>query len=209
MSTKEYGCFFCKGKSQDFYGNCNKCKNNIDIGNELCKLGFDGYKAENVIGRGFNGWTLKVNDDFQSFVMKIIPEHRTKKNSLQKKEIEALVQCAPHRNLAGFIRPVFPEITILNQKTKTICLVFDFIKNANSLGQVLLEKKYKFSRADVVGILNGIASGLQRMHSRNLWHDDLHDGNIMIRKVDADENLGVNGGLKMYRCGGVKVYHPD
>jgi ABC-type molybdenum transport system ATPase subunit/photorepair protein PhrA len=41
----------------------------------------------------------------------------------------------------------------------------------------------------MVNILSGIAAGLARMHSHGLWHNDLHDDNVLVRLVESDENL--------------------
>ena len=44
------------------------------------------------------------------------------------------------------------------------------------------------------------------MHSRGLWHDDLHDDNILVRTVAADENLNERYEAKLIDFGSVK--HP-
>ena len=65
MSTKEFGCFFCDGKSTDYSGTCNLCNKPINIGKELLKLKISDYKISDIIGRGFYGWTLKAEDNYQ------------------------------------------------------------------------------------------------------------------------------------------------
>ena len=56
----------------------------------------------------------------------------------------------------------------------------------------------------MVGILAGIASGLDRMHKNGLWHDDLHDDNVLIREVTPDENLPEKYEAKLIDFGSTK-----
>jgi len=189
MSTKEYGCFFCDGKSTDPKDHCPKCSRPIDISEELRKLQINDYKPIGILGRGFYGWSLKAEDYYQPFAIKIIPTHRLKKDSLDNNEARALAACSPHRNIARFWRQITIPVEILGQTITVLCLVFDFVDNAKPLSKIVVDNNFKPTRGDVVDILSGIASGLARMHSRGLWHDDFHDDNILVRTVSPDENL--------------------
>jgi len=190
MSTKEFGCFFCKGKSSDYDGKCQTCGAPINIGSELLKQQIDEYKPEKIIGRGFYGWTLKVTDKvLQPFVVKIVPVHRYTNEPLNENEVQALVKCSPHRNLVRFWRALKTHLDLLEKEIEVFCMFFDYTKNAVPLREKLLDEDFKLTKVDVVDILSGIASGLGRMHSNDLWHDDLHDDNVLIRNVEPDENL--------------------
>lgn len=190
MSTKEFGCFFCNGKSSDYDGKCQTCGKPINIGLELLSQKIDEYTPEKIIGRGFYGWTLKVTDKVhQPFAIKIVPVHRYTKEPLNENEVQALVKCSPHRNLVRFWRPLKTHLNLLENKIEVFCMFFDYIENAVPLRKKFLEEDFKPTKVDVVNILSGIASGLGRMHSNDLWHDDLHDDNVLIRNVEPDENL--------------------
>jgi len=209
VSTNDYGCFFCDGKSTDYSGTCTKCGNPIDIGEELLKLTIDDYKLLGIIGRGFYGWTLKVEDNYQSFAMKIMPQHRLKKDAIAEEEARKLVACSPHRNIARFVRSINDSIPLLAQTVDVSCLVFDYIDDkAKSLRQFNMDVGFIPTKKDVVDILSGIASGLARMHSRGLWHDDLHDDNVLIRPVEPDENLPERYEAKLIDFGSAKKQIP-
>ena len=45
MSTKEFGCFFCDGKSDNKDDNCPKCHNPINISSELLTSKVDEYSV--------------------------------------------------------------------------------------------------------------------------------------------------------------------
>ncbi len=203
MSTKDLGCFFCDGKSLDIHESCPKCSKPIDIESELLSLKIHEYEMVNLIGRGFYGWTIKVVDSYQTFAMKIIPSHRLKK-TLENKEARALAECSPHRNIARFIREIKENVNLLGQNISIVCIVFEYIDRAQSLNKFISESAVELNKSDVVGILKGIASGLSRMHSKGLWHDDLHDDNILIRKVASDENLPERYESKLIDFGSVK-----
>lgn len=189
MSKKDYGCFFCAGKSEDFDGTCNQCGKQINIGPQLLETTFNEYKPTGILGRGFNGWTLKVEDNYQPFAVKVIPKHRLKEGVLEDKEARALVACSPHRNIARFVRSFKTTISIMNQKLAVLCMAFDFIPDSKPLSKVINNDALRLTKSDVVAILGGIASGLNRMHVNKLWHDDLHDDNVLVRIVQPDENL--------------------
>ncbi|MEE9910556.1 MAG: protein kinase [Deltaproteobacteria bacterium] len=209
MSTKDYGCFFCDGKSSDYNGTCNQCGNPINIGDELLNLTIDDYKLLDIIGRGYYGWTLRVEDKYQPFAMKIVPLHRLKKDTIGVEEARNLVACSPHRNIARFVRPINMSVTILKQPIDVLCLVFDYIDTgAKSLRIFNLDEGFAPTKKDVVDILSGIASGLARMHSRDLWHDDLHDDNVLIRPVQPDENLPEQYEAKLIDFGSAKKQIP-
>lgn len=204
MSTKEFGCFFCDGKETEYSAICSKCGKPIDISNDLLKLKIDTYKSLEVIGRGYYGWTLKVEDGYQPFAMKILPHHRLKVDSIGDEEARALAACSPHRNIARFFRPIKTSVSLLGNDVKVLCLVFEFIENAQPLSKIIADNEFVATKGDVVDILAGIASGLSRMHLRNLWHDDLHDDNVLVRTVNPDENLQERFESKLIDFGSAK-----
>ena len=210
MSTKDYGCFFCAGKSINEFGNCDKCGQSIDIKANLLDTKIDDYKLTTYLGRGFYGWTFLAKDRLQNFAIKVIPAHRFQESALTNgaDEANALTECSHHRNLARFIRQVDAVLNVKDHQIKAVGLVFDYIPNAITLGAFLSNAPSELSRTDVKDILTGIASGLQRMLRENLWHRDLHDDNIMIRIIDPDENLSERYEPKLIDFGSTKKIHP-
>jgi len=204
MSKKDFGCIFCSGKAEESDGICGQCGQTINVGSKLLKVAIGEYEPKEVIGRGFNGWTLKVEDNFQPFTVKIIPKHRLKDEAMADKEARALVACSPHRNIARFVRRLTVKIKIYGKEIEVLCMVFDFIPNARPLSKVVDDDSLKLTKADVVAILSGIASGLNRMHTNGLWHDDLHDDNVLIREVGLDENLPERFEAKLIDFGSTK-----
>src|SRR5581483_3219874 len=207
MSKKDYGCFFCSGKSTDFSGACNICGRPIDISAALTGIVIGGYSTIAVLGRGFNGWTLRVEDGYQEFAMKVIPRHRLKA-TMEDKEARSLAACAPHRNIARFIRPFSSSIELLSNQVDVFCLVFEYVRNARPLSRFCSESRATFEKRDVAALLIGIASGLARLHTVNLWHDDLHDDNILVRDVGPDENLTDRLEAKLIDFGSTKPLVP-
>lgn len=204
MSTKEFGCFFCDGKSANYDDNCPKCCKPINISSELLKSKIEEYSVGQILGRGFYGWTAKVEDDYQEFVMKIIPRFRLPQGPMKDKEARALVKCSAHRNIARFIRQLSTKIILSGKDIDVICLIFEFIENARPLSEIIADNNFNPTQSDVVDILTGITSGLARMHSNELWHDDLHDDNILVRTVEPDENLSERYEAKLIDFGSAK-----
>ena len=188
MSTKEFGCFFCAGKSSDKEANCPQCHKPIDIGALLLSRDIEGYHATGIIGRGYYGWTLQVERSYKVFALKLIPAHRLN-SQFTDNEAKSLAACASHRNIALFWNHFNASVSIAGQEVPVLGLVFEYIENAEPLSKFLRDATVSLSRKDVSDILAGIASGIARMHSKGIWHDDLHDDNIVIRRVGVDENL--------------------
>ncbi|MEO6194845.1 MAG: protein kinase [Thermoanaerobaculia bacterium] len=161
----------------------------MDIGSELLGQTIDIYTIKSVLGRGFYGWTVHASDPYQDFAVKIVPQGRLRAGQLGDQEAQALARCSPHRNIARLYRVFNHTFTIQGQQVEARCLVFEFIADAQPLDLFFRDHTLDLSRGDITSILTGIASGLIRMHSRGLWHYDLHGNNILVRRVDDDENL--------------------
>jgi len=206
MSTKDFGCFYCSGKATLQSGVCPDCDETIDITERLKGLKIAEYNVISVLGRGFSGWTVLAEDHYQSFAIKIIPKHRSKNDVF--KEPKALANCSPHPNIARFIRFIDLILRVGNKQVPVSCLVFEHVPNSRPLGEIVEDNSIKLCRGDVVSILRGIAKGLERMQSRNLWHDDLHDDNILIREVQPDEDLPGRYEAKLIDFGSAKPRDP-
>jgi hypothetical protein len=204
MSKEDCGCFVCTGKSTEFAGVCNACSKPVDVSSYLVGVKIGDYKSVEVIGRGFNGWMLKVEDDYQFFAMKIIPRHRLKTGMMADKEARALAACGGHRNIARFVRRLSDRVSVLGREIEVFCLVFEYIANARPLSRIFNDPTIALEKRDVAGILIGIASGLSRMHANLLWHDDLHDDNVLVRIVGTDENLNERYEAKLIDFGSTK-----
>ena len=207
MSTKEFGCFFCDGKSSEYNGKCDKCGSEINIGAELMNSQIETYKIESILGRGFFGWTVKAKDQYQPFAIKIMPLHRIAQRRISDEEAKALVACntPPHRNIAKFFRPIDDkELKLCGKVVPIYSLVFEYIANSVPLNKIIENQEIVLTKGDVVSILGGISSGLARMHSRKIWHNDLHDDNVLIRTVESDENLNERFEPKLIDFGSAK-----
>jgi Protein kinase domain len=209
MSTKEYGCFFCSGKSINRSGQCDVCSEPIDVSAYLLGADFAPYRIVGILGRGFFGWTAQVKDEYQDFSAKVIPIHRLDGEKLADKEIRALIACSPHANIARFIRQLPLSLSFGGRVIEVLCLVFEFIPGAHPLREIIADDTVVLSRSDVAAILAGIASGLARMHARELWHHDLHDDNVLVRRVEPDENLRGDYQPKLIDFGSTKPLRAD
>jgi len=210
MSKKDYGCFFCQGKSTDYDGTCDTCGEPANISHHLLQEAFGDYKPVGVLGRGFYGWTLKAEDTYQTFALKVIPRHRLKNAELAENEARSLVACStpPHRHIAKFWRQLNLTVTILGHSVDVQCMLFEFIPNATPLSGIIADDSLKLNKADAVGILGGITSGLERMHANGLWHDDLHDDNVLVREVKSDEDLPEKYEAKLIDFGSTRPLRP-
>ena len=208
MSTKEFGCFLCSGKSVERTGVCPTCHKPIDVGSTLLSEDMEGYHPIGILGRGYYGWTLKVERSYRTFALKLIPVHRLD-SKFTDNEAHSLAACSPHRNIALFWHHFYTSISLGDQVVPVLGLVFEFIENALSLNELLIDSTVSLSRKDVRDILAGISSGAARMHLKGIWHDDLHDDNVLVRRVGPDENLAERYEAKLIDFGSTKPLKRD
>jgi len=192
VSTKDFGCFLCTGKSADRHGLCQGCGASIDVSAQLLKCAIGPYTPISILGRGFYGWTLLVREPYgggdigMQFAIKLLPKHRLKATPTNA-EADTLISCSRHRNLASFIRIVEPDIQVGTASVPCIGLVFEYIANSFPLSQI--NASHLLTRKDVTDVVLGIAHGLARMHAAGFWHNDLHDDNLLLRPIESGENL--------------------
>ncbi len=193
MSTKEYGCFYCEGKSFDENGNCNLCGREINISTFLKSNSISDYEIKDVLGRGFYGWTVRGNDGYNDFAIKILPEFRTistvdKIADVKIKEAVNLSKCQGHKNIVPFFRPLTNKLNIEGQEYSIICLIYRFIPNPITLKD-FYNTINELSDVDVINILIGITSAIKKLHDNGLQHFDLHNRNILIVEPSQDDNF--------------------
>ena len=185
-------------------GTCDSCGRPIDIHADLLSQKIEDLEVLSLIGRGFYGWTLLAKNRYTTFALKLVPLHRLElKRQDVEKEAKAAAACGPHRNLAKLYDQLTYDVTVLGEVVTCSVLIFEYIDGAPPLSN-FLKSHEPVSPKDIIDILIGITSGLERMHQSNLWHDDLHDGNILIRAVRPDENLPEKYEVKLIDFGSTK-----
>jgi serine/threonine protein kinase len=208
MSSHEFGCFSCPGKAVSADGLCSECQQPINVSETLLARQIGDYRPVGILGRGYYGWTLKVEDQYQPYALKLIPSHRLA-SGLTDHEARSLVACSPHRNIARFWRHFEVSVHVNGQDIKAVGLLFEFIDKGQPLKNLLIDASTTLNRKDICDILAGVASGLARMHARGLWHDDLHDDNVLVRLVAPDENLVEAYESKLIDFGSAKPLRED
>ena len=209
MSKKDYGCFFCQGKSVEFDGSCNLCGRPINIGAWLAGAKLGSYLAKEVIGRGFYGWTMLAEFQYQLFAIKITPKQRLQGRVIEDKEARALAACRSHPNIARYWGQVEDTVQIASEAIPVLGLVFDYVPNARTLRSFFEEPPEILTRSDTAAILRGVSAGLDRMHRNDLWHDDLHNDNILIRPIASDEGVAERYEAKLIDFGSAKARDAD
>lgn len=191
MSTKNFGCFWCEGESPEENGQCSGCGADVDVSRELLGASLQAYSLERVIGRGYSGWTLLGRERFKPFAIKVVPAFRyASRGRRTDEEIERLVRCSEpsHPNIVEYVTEFSQTVALGGRDAEVACIVFTYIE-APTLNAFLADREVALTRGNIIGLLQGIAAGVERIHGRGLWHWDLHDHNILVRETDPTEHL--------------------
>lgn len=177
----------------------------INVGEELLKQNLSSYTPISIIGRGFYGWTIRAKDDYQEFAIKVIPRHRYPEEDDLPREAQALA-AAQHRNVVRFFRLVEESLLVMEREVEVVILIFEYFDNAFPLRK-FFDAGFgaeAIDRADVVSIIGGISSGLERLHLAGLWHYDLHDDNVLLRRTSPSDNLQEKFEVKIIDLGSAR-----
>ncbi len=212
----EYGCFHCgKGKSTNLSAKCPECHKPIDVKDDLLRIPFDEYKPIRFLGRGFYGYVLLVENRIsKQFALKVVPE--TLYDAQDKdfyEEIRKYLLVGQHPNIAELHNAGDIEIQLNEQKVHLYYLVIEYIPESITFDEL--------ARSDLSDTLNSIdmfggiaiqmCSALAKLEEKNLWHNDLHGGNILIKsreETDYDHDVSVNQIVKIVDFGSAVFENP-
>jgi len=190
MSTKNRGCFVCDGIASPDQKVCPKCGLTVDVGNLLIGQVLGDYTIEDVLGRGFYGTTVRATEQGISYAIKIIPRSRIIADQVKIGEKIALTKLAvqgTHRHLIRYFKQISGILEIQNKELVVEGLVFEYSEGFVPLNSFIRETSEPFGLQDLLFIVQAICSGLSQLEKIGFEHYDLHDDNILIRRIGSEE----------------------
>lgn len=135
------------------------------------------YKIKKCLGKGSYGFVYQAKSkiDKDTYAIKVINKKKGKSPHLYN-EVQTLAKLAcfdsyKHNLIKYFASWERDEVLYI----KTECC-------ADSLGNILREKKHKFSETEIRKLIRDIMNAIMFMHKKNMVHLDVKPDNIYMRK---------------------------
>lgn len=196
---EDISCIFCGEKNSCKDTACISCKMPSDIGKEFLGKTVSNYILKEYKARGFYGLTYKATDNYnKEFAIKLISA-----SSYSKYGKDFNIEAAMYANL-----PATPsivnyvgagEVTLL-YKDKLLnfhCIVCEWV-NGHTFKDYI--SKQDVVPEDLIIAARDLLLGLQDLYEKNLWHNDLHDENVMIELLSQTQMRRFNRTIpRIYR----------
>ncbi len=179
----DISCIFCGEKSDVRRMLCDSCNNPLHIGEEFIGRTLDdNYVLRIYKARGYYGLTYKAEDNYgKEFAIKLISKNSYLKHGKDFiKEAEMYARLPKTPSIVNYIGA--NEATLVY---KGIPIEFYYIVSEWVYGDTF--KDFISNRPvmpeDLISAARDLLLGLQELYESNLWHNDLHDENIMVEPL--------------------------
>eukprot|EP00756_Hemistasia_phaeocysticola_P051828 Hpha_TRINITY_DN27006_c0_g1::TRINITY_DN27006_c0_g1_i1::g.33147::m.33147/K08857/NEK1_4_5; NIMA (never in mitosis gene a)-related kinase 1/4/5 len=137
------------------------------------------YERIEKLGEGGQGKVYKVRRkvDGGIVVLKMINCADPTFAQLAEREIEIMQSCS-HRHIIGFHEWFRHD----GKSGSWVCLVMEYCAGGDLFGKFrnAVAERRRFAEDDLLRWIAQIASGLQYMHERDLWHRDVKAANVLF-----------------------------
>jgi hypothetical protein len=183
----QISCVFCGERNLVSDAKCCKCSRNLQIGETLIGQVVDGYKITLYKARGFNGLTFQAIHGITGklVALKLISQAAyTARNKDFSAEVRLHGSLADTPSVVRILNAGNSTVTVENELVGFHYIVCEWIE-----GDTYLEflKKPKTSAEDIIVAARDLLTGLEMLFQRNLWHNDLHDENVLVRRLSSAE----------------------
>lgn len=184
---EDISCVFCGEKNNISDPNCHSCNNLLSIHDNLINTKVNNnLTLIEYIARGFYGLTYKAVDNFgKEFAIKLISKESYKKfNKDFQSEAEMYARLPESQSIANYIRAGESTISFQGSSVDFYYIVSEWVK-----GYPLKEflSKDKISSEDLITASRDLLTSLQELYDNNLWHNDLHDENILVSQISQTQ----------------------
>ncbi|MCA9621159.1 MAG: protein kinase [Myxococcales bacterium] len=139
------------------------------------------YVVEGLLGEGWEGQVYRIRERLTGIrrAMKLFfPERNPKNITLKRyaKKLDKLQGCALAINYHH-------TETLEVNGTRVNCLVSELVEG-ESLGDFIARQPgQRLATFEALHIIYGLAKGLEEIHAAREYHGDLHDGNVLVKRV--------------------------
>jgi serine/threonine protein kinase len=183
----DVSCVFCGQRTAKDVPTCNACGEPIDIQNDLAGQIANQYELAQYKARGFYGLTFRAVHILSGKVVaiKLISKVAYSKNSKDfDSEIRLHASIPDSPNIVRFLDAGQCELTSRKQSLSFFYIISEWIQGTTFLDFL---KAPVLGAEDLLIAARDMLVGLAVLNVKQLWHNDLHDENILIRDLSSQE----------------------
>jgi serine/threonine protein kinase len=184
-------CFSCGKANKKQQMICNSCGENLHIQDNFVGINVEGLQILGFIARGFYGLTYKTKDhNGKPFAIKLISKKSYESNGKNfENEASIYAKLPDHPFIARYIRT--GEVDKIGKKEK---FDFFFIISEWVDGVPLMEwmKNENLTPANLYYLAYDLLNAVQAFEEVQLWHNDLHEENILVSKISRSQQRSFN-----------------
>lgn len=182
----ELSCIFCGEKAFRSKDQCPACGMKLDVYNEIINNSANGYQIIKYVARGFYGLTYKAKDRFgKKFALKIISKESYKKfNKDFYDEAEKFARLPDIPTISKYIKADETKVIFQKKQCEFYLIISEWIDGVE-LSKI--NEDIELVPEDLLMASRDMLSTLHELHELNLWHNDLHDENVMVTEISESQ----------------------
>jgi hypothetical protein len=139
------------------------------------------YRVVAKLGGGWEGEVYKVVESRTGATRaaKLFFPHRNEKDkavTIYARKLERLRRCR-------IVIQYHHSETIRHQKQPITCLISEFVEGELLARFIERQPRKRLSSFEALHLVYALARGLEEIHAAREYHGDIHDGNVMVRRV--------------------------
>ncbi len=182
------------------YGGNPFCAKHPDCATPLKEIAWDNLELKEVLGEGASGLISKAIYDAQEVAVKVFKGEITS-DGLPEEEMDINISMGHHDHLVDVLARVtgHPEgkDVIMLELIPSHFFNLGLPPTLKTCSRDVYKEGFTLTLAQVIKLLQGIASAALHMHERGIMHGDFYAHNIMIDH-DANSILGDFGGASYF-----------
>lgn len=182
----DVSCFYCGTKNHLRDTQCSECKSDLGIIPMLLDSKVGNYTLIEFKGRGFYGLTFKAKDNYgKEYALKVISKNSYFKFNKHFEDEAALYAKLPSMSsIVSYVAAGESTVSVAERSIAVYYIVSNWVSGA-TLKEFLDESE--IYPEDLVVAARDLLSGLQALYDSYLWHNDLHDENVMVSVLASYE----------------------
>lgn len=197
---EDISCIFCGEKNNFKDSICISCKMLLDIGKNFLEKTINNYTLKEYKARGFYGLTYKATDNYQKeFAIKLISASSySKYNKDFNREAEMYANLPTTPSIVNYVGAGETTLLFKNESLRFFYIVSEWINGP--VFKDFISTHNDVEPEDLIIAARDLLLGLQDLYDKNLWHNDLHDENVMIEPLSQTQMRRFNRSIpRIYR----------
>ncbi len=196
---EDISCIFCGEKNNCRDTACISCKMPLDIGKEFLGKTINNYILKEYKTRGFYGLTFRAVDNYgKNFAIKLISTSSYSKNSKDfYREAGMYANLPATPSIVNYVGAGETTILYNDRPLDFFYIVCQWV-NGSVFKDFISDQNVE--PEDLIIAARDLLLGLQDLYDNNLWHNDLHDENVMIEPLSQTQIRRFNRSIpRIYR----------